>query len=89
MPVPVPPPADSLLIRYAIPLRFPGFLFVRAAHLNEVGSGAVSDYNNTANPISSSSGLKIAGRADWGEHLAQYNAVGMWASAILLRAKLT
>ena len=64
-------PQDSLLIRYAVPLRFPGFLFVRAAHLNEVGSGAVSDYNNTARPISSSSGLKIACRTDWASTLAQ------------------
>ena len=61
-------PQDSLLIRYAVPLRFPGLLFVRAAHLNEVGSGAVSDYNNTASPISSSSGLKIACRVVLGEH---------------------
>jgi hypothetical protein len=76
-------PQDSLLIRYAVPLRFPGFLFVRAAHLNEVGSGVVSDYNNTGNPISSSSGLKIASGSIGASTLAQYNAGECGASAIL------
>ena len=88
MPVPVPPPAgQSAKIRYAVPLRFPGFLFVRAAHLNESEAVRLVTIITPLVRFLQVVVLKLLAGSYWASTLTQYNNRGMWGIG-LIRAKL-